>query len=164
MAIPQIVLFYNKLGVVAVTVGSFNELTIQESVMTYFDDNFSLTGKTEYDNEIFDIDSVTEAVQIDIDPFDDAVVRKLNKRELDIIVRLKVWVKRSTNNYRMFEILTELDILFNRVTIAVRDYDVSGDPRVGWVRFDESDMKDQSPSNTNIDCYLLTFAGHAQEE
>lgn len=163
MAIPQIVLFYNKLGVIS-AVGAFNELTVHQSVMTYYDDNFSLTDKTEFDNEQFDIDSVVEAVQFDLMMYDDSVVRKLNKREIDATVRFKVWVKRGTNNYRIFDILNELDTLFNRVTIAVRDYDASGDPRVGWIRFDEPDMKDQSPSNTNIDCYLLTFAGHAQEE
>lgn len=128
-----------------ITTGEFSELAIESSILKYFDDNWPESSTpVNIDNEPFDWENSSEAVEIEVSMLDSTPRRKQNLEFQFIVVRVQCWAKRGVNAYRADELSDYVVTLLEHQEVPIYDYDSSSDDPVGMARFREAVTTDLS--------------------
>lgn len=157
----------NWAGVGTAVAGEFSEKAVHASVLNYIATNFSESSTVEYDEQGIDFEGSVEAVQCDVETFDEQISRRSGLRFIRVRVEAHCWTKLSTNLYRVHEIADALAAVIDQASFNVQDFDESG-AVVGAVRFGETairDMTREMNAHANFGGHhlLVSVEGMAQE-
>lgn len=146
----------------------FSEKAIQASFFNYFSTNFTETLNIEYDEEPFDLEGKTEAVEVDAVQFNSIPRRKGGKEFQKILIVVHCWENVAANLYRARELADAVVAALNQKFFDVQDFDASGDPVVGGCNLFEADVIDQTREGHEQDQstwqhHVVTLLGQAQE-
>lgn len=109
---------------------------IAGSLMTHMEDEFpSLT--TSFPGENLDTNALDEWAEIDISSFRRKVNRIGHQDQWNIMIRLDLYVKNSTSQYRYLSLSKDLSVQFRHKELSIKDYGTVGDPETGRLRIYE---------------------------
>lgn len=111
--------------------GIFDEEAIESSILWYFQQNVLGVSSINYDEEPFDLESATEALEIDVLFTDQRVRRKNSPFQTNIQVTCYCWAKMGANDYRAEEMVDAIIATVGQGAVPVYDYDFPSEPRVG---------------------------------
>lgn len=106
------------------------------TLMTHAEDEFpSLTFQ--FPSEDLDTDALAEWVELDISSFRRQVARIGHPDQWDVMIRLDLYVKNSTSQYRYLSLSKDLSVQFRHKELSIKDFATVGDPETGRLRIYE---------------------------
>lgn len=106
------------------------------TLATHMDDEFP-TLTTMFPGEDLDTDALAEWAEIDISSFRRKVNRIGHQDQWDIMIRLDLYVKNSTSQYRYLSLSKDLSVQFRHKELSIKDFGTVGDPETGRLRIYE---------------------------
>ena len=160
-----VALFYNQFST---GTSSFHEVAVVGSLMKYFETNYSTTTDIAYDDDPFDYESASEAVQFDVEGLDERRHRNSQKRFMNLNLVGHCFSKYGANLYRCNELADGFAALFDQAIIPVYDHTVNSTTKVGWIKMQEprtTDMSEQMNAAFRTDGrhIVVEIFGVAQE-
>lgn len=119
----------------------FDEEAIESSLLYWFEDNVVGVSSINYDEEPFDLESATEAVEVDVLFTDQWPRRSADSFRIGVEVTCYCWAKFGSNRYRAEELVDAVVAAFGQRGIPVYDYDLLAEPRVGNVSLFEPQIR-----------------------
>lgn len=145
----------------AITLGQ-----IVGTVMTHMEDEFpSLV--TSFPGEDLDTNALDEWAEIDISSFKRKVNRIGHVDQWNLMIRLDLFVKNSTSQYRYLSLSKDLSLQFRHKELSIKDFATVGDPETGRLRLYEpkriNGTRDMNESlRTNIRVLRWNIPAYAQ--
>lgn len=127
----------------------FDEDSITRSIVARYKsmyDGVSSSNGIIFDEEQnFDPAASREWVSLYVDNFHGVQRRRVSADEVSFDILVDIWVRMPASNiYRHMELADSICELFDQSDFAVREYDDSGSPQVGWIRLQEAQVRDYS--------------------
>jgi len=136
------------------------------TIATHMADEFpSLT--TIFPGEDLDTDALSEWAEIDVSSFKRKVNRIGQVDQWNLMIRLDLYVKNSTSQYRYLSLSKDLSLQFRHKELSIKDFATVGDPETGRLRIYEpkriNGTRDMNESlRTNIRVLRWNIPAYAQ--
>ena len=137
------------------------------SLTAYWDDSFSTTWPTVYPGMQDDFSSQQAWVELDIPWINDRQVRNSGLQFLDFALDVHCFSRRDDDLARMRVMIDEIRGTLTRQIIAVRDFDLSAQPAIGYAKLGEPEVRDfsrieRSVKGRPLNHSLVSYRGLAQ--
>jgi len=136
------------------------------TIATHMDDEFP-TLTTQYPGEDLDTDALAEWAELDVSSFKRKVNRIGHVDQWNLMIRLDLYVKNSTSQYRYLSLSKDLSLQFRHKELSIKDFATVGDPETGRLRLYEpkriNGTRDMNESlRTNIRVLRWNIPAYAQ--
>ncbi len=147
--------------------GLIKQKNMIASFHKYWNDQLPLTIKTIYPGMKFDTASLSEWLELWVEPHSRPLQRIVSKPEFKVSVTIHCFVTPGNNRARIHEISDAIRGILSQKTIEILDYDLSGNPVTGYLRFQEEVVQNQTRKistqfHTSIQHLVLKCKGLAQ--
>ena len=116
---------------------------IRANLFQHWDNQFPLALTTVYPGMNVDNSSLTEWIEIAVDHWVRKPQRSADKQFLELVVVVHSFVKAGTDKGRILELADATRSTLEQQTITLNDFDLSGEPTVGYLRLFEMETRDR---------------------
>ena len=137
------------------------------SLTAYWRDTFSATWPTVYPGMQEDVTREQAWVELDLPLITDRQARRSGLRFLEFSLDVHCFSRRDDDLARMRVMIDEVRGMLSRQVIAVRDFDLSAQPAIGYAKLSEPEVRDfsrieRSVKGRPLNHSLVSFRGLAQ--
>lgn len=141
---------------------------IVASLSKHLADNLTSGVTVQYPGETLDYESLTEWAEVHVPTLRRLGQRKISTDQWEGVVNVFCFVKQGTDQYRIWDIVNDVNGRLDHAEITLTDFNSSGEPCVGHLRTYEMDMDDftremGSSRPPGLRGIQLTFRAYAQE-
>ena len=121
---------------------TFGEQSISSAIYAHWKDAFALEAATVFPGTRINTAALEEWVEIAIEQWTRPAERAAGKESLRFTIVVHCFAKPSREPRRIQELADAGRSALEQQTIAVRDYETSGAPLLGWASLFEADVRD----------------------
>lgn len=123
--------------------------SIASSLFTHWADQFPLSVTTIYPGTKVDTTGLNEWLELSIEEWFRRPQRSGGKQVIDVSVVVHCFVKQGLDKSRLHELADAARSTISQKTIAIRDYDMSGTPVLGYLNMVEPNTRDRTRDAAN---------------
>jgi|GEM_PF-4591967 len=116
---------------------------IRANLFKHWSDSFPLAVTTVYPGMNVDNSSSSEWIEIAVENWSRKPQRTAGKQFLELVVVVHCFVKAGTDKGRILELADATRSTISQKTISLKDFDLSGEPTVGYLRLHETETRDR---------------------
>jgi len=148
--------------------GVFTQEDVGASLFAYWADQFPLAVSTVYPGTRVNTAALDEWIELWIDAWSRKPQRITSRQLIEVSLSAHIFVKQGTDKSRVHELADAARVTLSQQTVAVRDYEESGAPVVGYAKLFETEARDLTRNNLtslqhSMQHLLVSCRGIAQE-
>jgi len=138
------------------------------SLSQFISDNLTVSTTVIYPGQRKDTGAINDWIELWITRFKRNTRRRANKDRVQTTFEAVCYAKRTTNIYRIMDIVVDVANQLEHAEVPIKDYDAVGTPTIGFLRIMEPKRRDntrnaQASTGTNVRTLTLEFPASAQE-
>ena len=147
---------------------AFTQEDVGASLFAYWADELPISVSTVYPGTRLNTAVLDEWIELWIDAWSRKPQRATSRQLIDLSISAHCFAKQGTDKSRVHELADGARATLSQQTVAVRDFDFSGTPIVGYAKLFETETRDLTRSNLSsgehsLQHLLVSCRGIAQE-
>jgi hypothetical protein len=127
--------------------GAFTQEGVSGSLYSFWADQFPLSVSTVYPGTRIDTAEIDEWIELWVDAWSRRPQRASSRQLIELSLTAHCFVKQGTDKSRVHALADAARATLSQATVAVRDYETSGTPVVGYAKLFETETRDLTRNN-----------------